>query len=156
MSLILPQASLEVITEDECQLWWAGQQMQKGKKLQDYVGKNEKTKLVIKIQKVVTILALVEICGICQDVANNIVESMSAFVQTGQGAPAREPLITDDQQKQMMLHYYRRQEELKVRKGWTNGWKNSKFIFHLPSVHLADIYLDVVFRNSRRQMMIPT
>ncbi|GLD46449.1 UPF0769 protein [Lates japonicus] len=51
--------------------------------LQDYIGKNEKTKLVVKIQK------------------------------RGQGAPAREPLITDEQQKQMMMHYYRRQEELK-------------------------------------------
>lgn len=37
-------------------------------------------------------------------------------LQKGQGAPAREPVITDDQQKQMMMHYYRKQEELKVRK----------------------------------------
>ncbi|MED6266742.1 hypothetical protein CHARACLAT_005122 [Characodon lateralis] len=77
------QASLQVIAEDECQLWWAGKEMQRGKKLQDYIGKNEKTKLVVKIQK------------------------------KGQGAPAREPLVTDEQHKQMMLHQYRRQEELK-------------------------------------------
>ncbi|KAF0038666.1 hypothetical protein F2P81_009150 [Scophthalmus maximus] len=77
------QASLQVIAEDECQLWWAAKEMQRGKKLQDYVGKNDKTKLVVKIQK------------------------------KGQGAPAREPLVTDEQQKQMMLHYHRRQEELK-------------------------------------------
>ncbi|KAL6098684.1 cfap298 [Pungitius sinensis] len=77
------QASLQVITEDECQLWWAGKEMQRGKKLQDYIGKNEKTKLIVKIQK------------------------------KGQGQPAREPLITDEQQKQMMMHQYRRQEELK-------------------------------------------
>ncbi|XP_041864341.1 cilia- and flagella-associated protein 298 [Melanotaenia boesemani] len=77
------QASLQVITEDECQLWWAAKEMHRGKKLQDYIGRNEKTKLVVKIQK------------------------------KGQGAPAREPLVTDEQQKQMMLHYYRRQEELK-------------------------------------------
>lgn len=77
------QASLQVITEDECQLWWAAKEMQRGKKLQDYIGKNEKTKLVVKIQK------------------------------KGQGPPAREPLITDEQQKQMMMHQYRRQEELK-------------------------------------------
>lgn len=51
-SVSLPQASLQVITEDECQLWWAAKEMQRGKKLQDYVGKNEKTKLVVKIQKV--------------------------------------------------------------------------------------------------------
>lgn len=47
-----PQASLQVIPEDECQLWWAAKEMQRGKKLQDYIGKNEKTKLVVKIQKV--------------------------------------------------------------------------------------------------------
>uniref|UniRef100_A0A8C4XAE1 Uncharacterized protein n=1 Tax=Erpetoichthys calabaricus TaxID=27687 RepID=A0A8C4XAE1_ERPCA len=31
----------------------------------------------------------------------------------GQGAPAREPVVSPEDQKQMMLHYYRRQEELK-------------------------------------------
>ncbi|XP_012714187.2 cilia- and flagella-associated protein 298 isoform X1 [Fundulus heteroclitus] len=77
------QASLQVIPEDECQLWWAGKEMQRGKKLQDYIGRNEKTKLVVKLQK------------------------------KGHGAPAREPLVSDEQQKQMMLHYHRRQEELK-------------------------------------------
>ncbi|KAF3705788.1 UPF0769 protein C21orf59 -like protein kurly [Channa argus] len=81
------QASLQVITEDECQLWWAAKEMQRGKKLRDYIGQNDKTKIVVKIQK------------------------------KGQGAPAREPLITDEQQKQMMMYYYRRQEELKVKKG---------------------------------------
>ncbi|KAF6716280.1 UPF0769 protein C21orf59-like [Oryzias melastigma] len=77
------QASQQVISEDECQLWWAAKELQRGKKLQDYVGKNEKTKLVVKVQK------------------------------KGLGPPAREPLVTNEQQKEMMMHYYRRQEELK-------------------------------------------
>ncbi|XP_053703404.1 cilia- and flagella-associated protein 298 [Synchiropus splendidus] len=77
------QASLQVITQDQCQLWWAARELQGGRKLHHYVGKNEKTKLVVKIQK------------------------------KGQGAPAREPLVTEEQQKQMMLQYHRRQEELK-------------------------------------------
>lgn len=77
------QASLQVIPDEECQLWWAAKEMQRGNKLQDYIGKNEKTKLVVKIQR------------------------------KGQGAPAREPLITEEQHKQMLLHYHRRQEELK-------------------------------------------
>ncbi|KAM9780545.1 cilia- and flagella-associated protein 298-like [Neosynchiropus ocellatus] len=77
------QASLEVMEEDECQLWWAAKELQRGSKLRDYVGRNEKTKMVVKIQK------------------------------KGQGPPGREPLVTDAQQKQMMMHYYRRQEELK-------------------------------------------
>uniref|UniRef100_A0A8C4SNL1 Uncharacterized protein n=1 Tax=Erpetoichthys calabaricus TaxID=27687 RepID=A0A8C4SNL1_ERPCA len=34
-------------------------------------------------------------------------------VSQGQGAPAREPVVSPEDQKQMMLHYYRRQEELK-------------------------------------------
>ncbi|XP_077449065.1 cilia- and flagella-associated protein 298 [Stigmatopora argus] len=77
------QASLQVLEESECQLWWAAKEMQRDKKLQDYIGKNDKTKLVVKIQK------------------------------KGQGAPAREPLVTNEQHKQMMMHFYRRQEELK-------------------------------------------
>ncbi|XP_072514562.1 cilia- and flagella-associated protein 298 [Salminus brasiliensis] len=77
------QASLQVIPEEEAQLWWASKEMQRGKKLQDYIGKNEKTKIVVKLQK------------------------------RGQGAPAREPVVSEEEQKQMMLHYYRRQEQLK-------------------------------------------
>ena len=34
--------------------------------------------------------------------------------QRGQGAPAREPIISSEEQKQLMLYYHRRQEELKV------------------------------------------
>lgn len=77
------QASLQVIPDEEAQLWWASKELQKEKKLQDYIGKNEKTKIVVKMQK------------------------------RGQGAPAREPLVGEDEQKKMMMHYYRRQEELK-------------------------------------------
>lgn len=46
------QASLQVIPEKEAQLWWAGKELHRDKKLQDYIGKNEKTKIVVKIQKV--------------------------------------------------------------------------------------------------------
>ncbi|XP_076876290.1 cilia- and flagella-associated protein 298 [Brachyhypopomus gauderio] len=77
------QASLQVIPEEEAQLWWAAKEMQRGKKLRDYIGKNEKTKIVVKLQK------------------------------RGQGAPSREPVVSEEEHKQMMLHYYRRQEELK-------------------------------------------
>ncbi|XP_072118318.1 cilia- and flagella-associated protein 298 isoform X2 [Mobula birostris] len=77
------QAGKMVIEDSEARLWWAGKELQRGKKLSDYVGKNEKTKIVVKIQK------------------------------QSHGAPAREPIITEDEQKQMMMYYYRRQEELK-------------------------------------------
>ncbi|XP_003219100.1 cilia- and flagella-associated protein 298 isoform X1 [Anolis carolinensis] len=76
-------ASLEVIEESEAQLWWAGKELKKTNQLSDYVGKNEKTKIIVKIQK------------------------------KGQGAPAREPVISGEDQKQMILFYHKRQEELK-------------------------------------------
>lgn len=77
------QAGLNVIKESEAQLWWAAKELRRTKKLSDYVGKNEKTKIIAKIQ------------------------------QRGQGAPAREPIISSEEQKQLMLFYHRRQEELK-------------------------------------------
>ncbi|KAJ7320524.1 hypothetical protein JRQ81_020035 [Phrynocephalus forsythii] len=77
------QAALEVIQEPEAQLWWAAKELKRAKQLSDYVGKNEKTKIIVKIQK------------------------------KGQGAPAREPVISSEEHKQMILFYHKRQEELK-------------------------------------------
>ncbi|XP_031569333.1 cilia- and flagella-associated protein 298-like [Actinia tenebrosa] len=77
------QASLQVFEEQTAQLWWAGKDLQRDKKLQDYIGKNEKTKIIAKLQK------------------------------KGQGAPAREQVISEEERKQMMLHAYSKQEELK-------------------------------------------
>ena len=34
---------------DDLQIWWAGKEFQKGKQLKDHVGKNEKTKIIIRI-----------------------------------------------------------------------------------------------------------
>lgn len=50
----------------------------------DYLGKNEKTKVIVKLQK------------------------------SGSGPPGREPALSAEEQKAMMMHAYRRQEELKV------------------------------------------
>lgn len=77
------QASLDVIDPAMAVLWFSGKEMQRGEKLSHYLGKNEKTKVIIKISKV------------------------------GQGPPAREPVIGEEERKQMMLHQFRRQEELK-------------------------------------------
>lgn len=77
------QAGQMVIEEPAAQLWWAGKELMRKQKLADYVGKNEKTKITVKIQK------------------------------RGQGAPAREPVISEEEQKKMMMYYHRRQEELK-------------------------------------------
>lgn len=77
------QASLEVIDIDQAAMWWAGKELLPQKKLGDFVGKNEKTKIVAKLTK------------------------------RGQGAPAREPVVNPEDQKQMMAYYYKKQEEFK-------------------------------------------
>ncbi|KAK7870014.1 hypothetical protein R5R35_011981 [Gryllus longicercus] len=77
-------ASLEVIEMSEAQLWFSGKELLRGKKLVDFIGKNEKTKIIVKIQK------------------------------QGHGAPAREPVVSEEEKKAWMLHAYRRQEELKL------------------------------------------
>ncbi|XP_016766966.1 cilia- and flagella-associated protein 298 isoform X2 [Apis dorsata] len=77
------QASLEVIDVQLAQLWFSGKEMIIGKKLKDYLGMNEKTKIIVKLQK------------------------------RGAGKPAREPLMSEEERKQLMLHAYRRQEQLK-------------------------------------------
>jgi len=77
------QASLQVLAQNGATIWWAGKQFQEGKKLQDYIGKNEKTKVTVKLQK------------------------------KGSGPPQREQVVSEEQRKQMMLQAYRRQEDLK-------------------------------------------
>jgi len=77
------QASLEVIEPAKAQLWFAGKQMLSDRKLSEFVGKNEKCKVIVKLQK------------------------------SGEGAPGREPVFSEAERKQMMMHAYRRQEELK-------------------------------------------
>lgn len=77
------QDALRVITENEAEIWWAGKQMNRGKKLSDYVGKNEKTTIIAKIQK------------------------------KGGGAPVREPVVDEATQKQMMAYAFKKNEEMK-------------------------------------------
>ncbi|XP_050393054.1 cilia- and flagella-associated protein 298-A [Patella vulgata] len=77
------QASTEIIEEPNASLWWAGKEILRGKKLSDFVGKNDKTKIVAKIQK------------------------------KGQGAPSREPVVSEEEQKKMMAYYYKKQEAMK-------------------------------------------
>ncbi|XP_014488578.1 PREDICTED: UPF0769 protein C21orf59 homolog isoform X3 [Dinoponera quadriceps] len=77
------QASLEVIDEKLAQLWFCGKELILGMKMKDFLGNNEKTKVIVKLQK------------------------------RGSGRPAREPLMSEDERKQLMLHAYRRQEQLK-------------------------------------------
>ncbi|XP_066455172.1 cilia- and flagella-associated protein 298 isoform X2 [Eleutherodactylus coqui] len=45
------QAGQMVIEDPNAQLWWAGKELLRKKTLGDYIGKNEKTKIIVKIQK---------------------------------------------------------------------------------------------------------
>merc|ERR1711998_781156 len=90
-------------------LWWASKQLaREGKKLSDYVGKNNKTKIVVQITK------------------------------KGQGAPTRQAQQqSKSEQEAMMQHYFKKKEEWKsmeededdsyLSSGWANpkGLKNS-------------------------------
>jgi len=64
-------------------LWFAGKQMAPEKKLADFVGRNERTKAVVKLQR------------------------------KGAGAPGREPVVDAETQKAMLAFYYKKQEEAK-------------------------------------------
>jgi hypothetical protein len=73
----------EVLDPKTSTLWWAGKELKKDKKLSDYLGRNEKTKIIAKLQK------------------------------AGQGAPVREAPLTEQEQKNLMAYYYKKQEEQK-------------------------------------------
>jgi hypothetical protein len=70
-----------VLDEATATLWWASKQLLPAKLLSDYVGKNEKTKIIAKLQK------------------------------EGAGAPVREAPLSEQAQREMMAYYYRKQEE---------------------------------------------
>lgn len=77
------QESREVIEPTKAQLWFAGRQLLEEKRLHDYLGKNEKCKVILKL------------------------------VKCGEGAPGREPVFSEAVTKEIMLKQYHRQEELK-------------------------------------------
>merc|ERR1711865_765851 len=87
--------------------WWAGKEMVSGNALSNHIGKNEKTKVVCRVQK------------------------------KGASAPQREAPVTEDEKRNMMAHYHKKQEDFKklqeddadsyMSQQWANpkGLKNS-------------------------------
>ncbi|KAH9326385.1 hypothetical protein KI387_006563, partial [Taxus chinensis] len=69
--------------QDTAQLWWAGKELMRDKTLCDHVGKNEKTKIIAKLQA------------------------------RGQGPPSREPRVDAETQKAMMAWCNKQQQEKK-------------------------------------------
>ncbi|KAJ2944943.1 hypothetical protein O0L34_g1840 [Tuta absoluta] len=77
------QASLEVLDPSLACLWTCGKKFLNGNKLSDHLGKNNKTKVTVKL------------------------------TSNKEGPPGREPVMSEDERKQLMLHAYRKQEEWK-------------------------------------------
>uniref|UniRef100_A0A7S2MUC4 Uncharacterized protein n=1 Tax=Helicotheca tamesis TaxID=374047 RepID=A0A7S2MUC4_9STRA len=73
----------EVLDPNNTSLWVAGKEFERGQLVSDRLGKNEKTKVIAKLQP------------------------------KGSGPPGREPVVSEEEQKAMMAHYFKRQEELK-------------------------------------------
>lgn len=46
------KASLQVLEDATTSLWFSGKELIPDKKMEAFVGKNEKTKLIVKLQKV--------------------------------------------------------------------------------------------------------
>ena len=77
-------------------IWWAKKELTMEKKLCDYIGRNEKTKIIVKIEAV------------------------------GKGGPLAEPPIDAETQKKMMAYYYKKQEEMKkLEENNENDYMNS-------------------------------
>jgi hypothetical protein len=76
-------ADADFLEARECVLWWAGKELSSSEEFSTYIGKNEKTKVVLKLQT------------------------------RAAGPPAREPRIDEETHKAMLAFYYKKQEERK-------------------------------------------
>lgn len=77
------QSTADILDPETAQLWWAGKEFHRDETVGDRVGRNEKTKIIAKLQK------------------------------RGGGAPVREPAVSEEERRAMMAHYFKKQEELK-------------------------------------------
>merc|ERR1719230_1003496 len=75
-------SALEELEVDKASLWFFSKEAQDEKLLSDYVGKNDKTKVIAKLQK------------------------------KGANAPMREPVVSEEEQKAMVAFYHKKQQEM--------------------------------------------
>merc|ERR1740127_225327 len=73
----------QVLDYTQTNMWWAGKELRIDQTLEQYIGRNEKTKIVAKL------------------------------APKSSGAPVREPRIDENTHKAMLSHYYKKQEENK-------------------------------------------
>lgn len=83
LSLIDDGATNERTLAGPCVMWWSSKPMARDADLTKYVGKNEKTKITVKL------------------------------TAQGAAAPPREPAVDAKTQQELMTHFYRKQEEMK-------------------------------------------
>jgi len=83
LALIDDNAATEDILSGPIAIWWSGRPLNSTESLSTYTGKNEKTKIVVKLAK------------------------------EGAAAPPREPGLDAKTQSEMMAFWYRKQEEAK-------------------------------------------
>lgn len=83
LSILDDGASNEATLEGPATMWWSAKPLARDADLAKYIGKNEKTKITVKLTK------------------------------DGAGAPPREPAVDARAQADLMAHFYRRQEEAK-------------------------------------------
>jgi len=75
-------SAMELLEADKASLWCFSKELQREKLLSEYVGKNDKTKVIAKLQK------------------------------KGASAPMREPVVSEDEQKAMIAFYHKKQQEM--------------------------------------------
>merc|ERR1711939_579305 len=74
----------DIMNEESTVMWWASKMLDRSKTLQDFVGRNDKTKIVVQLTK------------------------------KGAGAPVRQSQNnTEEEQKAMMAYYFKKKEEWK-------------------------------------------
>jgi len=75
-------AAMEHLDLDKTSMWCFSKELQRDKLLSDYTGKNDKSKVVAKLQK------------------------------KGAGAPSREPVVSEEEQKAMIAFYHKKEQEM--------------------------------------------
>jgi len=79
----IAQDNYEYYNPKDTSIWAVGKEFPKSKLLSDCIGKNEKTTIIVKLQK------------------------------SGSGAPAREAMVDQESYKNMLSFYHKKQEEMK-------------------------------------------
>ena len=74
--------AMELLDPEKTSMWCFNKELQRDKPLSDYTGKNDKSKVVVKLQK------------------------------KGAGAPAREPVVSEAEQKAMVAFYHKKEQEM--------------------------------------------